>query len=90
MAVFAVIPLTRFHASCGSCRRRRRPDASLPRSERAYQQLRGAIQAGHLPPGTRLREVELAESLGLSRTPVREALSRLESEGSSSTSPIAA
>lgn len=55
--------------------------ASLPRSERAYQQLRAAIQAGQLPPGTRLREVELAESLGLSRTPVREALSRLESEG---------
>ena len=55
--------------------------ASLPRSERAYQQLRGAIQAGQLLPGTRLREVELAESLGLSRTPVREALSRLESEG---------
>ncbi|PZX34496.1 putative transcriptional regulator, HTH GntR [Cupriavidus phytorum] len=55
--------------------------ASLPRSERAYQQLRAAIQAGQLSPGTRLREVELAESLGLSRTPVREALSRLESEG---------
>ena len=55
--------------------------SSLPRSERAYQQLRAAIQAGQLSPGTRLREVELAESLGLSRTPVREALSRLESEG---------
>ncbi|MBP0587994.1 GntR family transcriptional regulator, partial [Mycobacterium tuberculosis] len=38
--------------------------ASLPRSERAYQQLRAAIQAGQLPPGTRLREAELAESLG--------------------------
>ncbi len=57
------------------------PNASLPRSERAYQQLRSAIQSGQLPPGTRLREVELAETLGLSRTPVREALSRLESEG---------
>lgn len=57
------------------------PTSSLPRSERAYQQLRAAIQAGQLSPGTRLREVELAESLGLSRTPVREALSRLESEG---------
>jgi DNA-binding GntR family transcriptional regulator len=52
--------------------------------------LRSAIQAGQLPPGTRLREVELAESLGLSRTPVREALSRLESEGLLSTSPIGA
>ncbi len=57
------------------------PDASLPRAERAYQHLRNAIQAGQLPSGTRLREVELAASLGLSRTPVREALSRLESEG---------
>lgn len=56
-------------------------NTSLPRAERAYQQLRAAIQAGQLAPGTRLREVELAESLGLSRTPVREALSRLESEG---------
>lgn len=54
---------------------------SLPRGLQAYQSLREAIQKGELTPGTRLREVELAERLGLSRTPIREALSRLESEG---------
>lgn len=40
-----------------------------------------AIQSGTLKPGTRLREVELAQWLGSSRTPVREALNRLQTEG---------
>ncbi len=53
----------------------------LPRGEHAYRQIRSAIQSGRLKPGERLREVELAESIGLSRTPVREALARLVSEG---------
>jgi DNA-binding GntR family transcriptional regulator len=53
----------------------------LPRGEHAYRRIRSAIQAGELKPGERLREMELAESIGLSRTPVREALARLESEG---------
>ncbi len=60
------------------------PDAekdSLPRGEHAYRRIRSAIQAGELKPGERLREMELAQSIGLSRTPVREALARLESEG---------
>jgi DNA-binding GntR family transcriptional regulator len=39
------------------------------------------IMGGDLSPGTRLGEVELAERLGVSRTPVREALSRLAAEG---------
>jgi DNA-binding GntR family transcriptional regulator len=51
------------------------------RSEQTYNALRDAIQTGKLKPGTRLREVELAEWLGMSRTPVREALNRLESDG---------
>lgn len=55
--------------------------ASLPRGEHAYRRIRAAIQSGELKPGERLREMELAESIGLSRTPVREALARLESEG---------
>lgn len=63
-------------------RRSRQPDAGgLPRGEAAYRYIRTAIQEGKLAPGERLREIELARQVGLSRTPVREALSRLESEG---------
>ena len=51
------------------------------RSELAYQKLRQAIEAGELKPGHRVMEVEVAEWLDVSRTPVREALRRLESEG---------
>ncbi|MBI5105325.1 MAG: GntR family transcriptional regulator [Solirubrobacterales bacterium] len=46
----------------------------------AYDALRGAIVAGELTPGTRLSENELAELLGVSRTPVREALLRLRED----------
>src|SRR3569832_739757 len=49
--------------------------------ERAYRQIWEAIQQGRLLPGTRMREVEIAQWLGISRTPVREALARLVSEG---------
>ncbi|HVL75479.1 MAG TPA: GntR family transcriptional regulator [Noviherbaspirillum sp.] len=56
-------------------------NGSLSRGEEAYQKMREAIQSGALRPGTRLREVELAEWLGSSRTPVREALNRLQTEG---------
>jgi len=51
------------------------------RGEKAYDTLFAAIQDGTLQPGARLREVELAEWIGISRTPVREALGRLEGEG---------
>jgi DNA-binding GntR family transcriptional regulator len=50
-------------------------------SERAYTVLRSAIIDGTLAPGERLRDVELVKSLGLSRTPIREALARLEEDG---------
>jgi DNA-binding GntR family transcriptional regulator len=56
------------------------PDG-LKRGAHAYREIRAAIRSGELQPGVRLREVELAESIGLSRTPVREALARLVSEG---------
>lgn len=52
-----------------------------PRSEQAYRFIIDAIKEGSLTPGTRIREVELAERTGLSRTPVREALNRLQLEG---------
>ena len=53
--------------------------ASLRR--RASDALRSAIVEGRLQPGDRLKEVELAEQLGISRAPVREALRQLEHEG---------
>jgi DNA-binding GntR family transcriptional regulator len=50
-------------------------------AERAHEELRRRILDGRLPPGRRLKETELAAELGLSRTPVRDALSRLTVEG---------
>lgn len=47
----------------------------------AYQRLIAAIRAGELGPGDRLIETDLAGRLGISRTPVREAIRRLESDG---------
>ena len=56
-------------------------DSRMSRVEQAYQHIRQAILAHRLKPGDRLREAELAEAIGLSRTPLREALARLESDG---------
>jgi DNA-binding GntR family transcriptional regulator len=50
-------------------------------SDRIYHELRAQIITGALPPGTRLRERELAEELGVSRIPLREALPQLEADG---------
>ncbi len=47
----------------------------------AYEALREAITSGALLPGTRLREAALAQHFGISTTPVREALRRLDREG---------
>ena len=60
---------------------------SLTSAERAADALRELILGGDLAPGARLGEVELAERLGVSRTPVREALSRLAAEGLVEISP---
>lgn len=51
------------------------------RSDLVYQRLREAIERGQLKPGQRVMEVEVAEWLDVSRTPVREALRKLEAEG---------
>jgi DNA-binding GntR family transcriptional regulator len=49
--------------------------------ERIHERLRSAILAGEIAAGTPMIEAEVAERLGASRTPVREALRRLEAEG---------
>lgn len=56
-------------------------DAAGTHALRARIELRERILCGRLPGGTRLFEVALAEDLGISRTPVREAMSRLVEEG---------
>ncbi|MFI0540931.1 GntR family transcriptional regulator [Streptomyces sp. RP5T] len=49
--------------------------------DRAYASIRDAIVAGEIEPGAVVRDAELAERLGLSRAPVREAFARLVDEG---------
>ena len=58
---------------------KKRPSLSI--REKVYEQLKSAILSGHYTPGEKLAEEHLAERLGVSRTPVREALHKLESEG---------
>ena len=59
----------------------------IPLRERVYGLLQQAIVSGELQPGQRVRDVDLAAQLGVSRTPVREALQRLEDEGLVETLP---
>ncbi|MFG2572092.1 GntR family transcriptional regulator [Streptomyces sp. NPDC048481] len=57
---------------------------AVPRTllrDRAYASIRDAIVSGTLAPGAVVRDVDLAERLGLSRAPVREAFARLVGEG---------
>ncbi|WP_159978820.1 MULTISPECIES: GntR family transcriptional regulator [unclassified Novosphingobium] len=49
-------------------------------SDQAYLELRARILSGELAPGTQLKEEELAAICGVSRTPVRDAIRRLETE----------
>jgi DNA-binding GntR family transcriptional regulator len=57
------------------------PISRQPLRADVHQELLGLILQGELAPGQRLRDTELAQRLGVSRTPVREALMRLEREG---------
>lgn len=56
-------------------------DDYMPLRDVIFNTLRDAIVTGELKPGERLMEVALAEKMGVSRTPVREAVRRLEMEG---------
>src|SRR5690242_21356158 len=56
-------------------------DGTKPLSQIAYDALRSMILSGELKPGERLRERELARRVRVSRTPLREALGRLERDG---------
>jgi DNA-binding GntR family transcriptional regulator len=58
-----------------------RLDNYKPLRELVFESLREAIIAGKLGPGERLMEIQMAEEMGVSRTPVREAIRKLELEG---------
>ena len=62
-------------------------DAYLPLRDVVFMSLREAILKGDLKPGERLLELQLADKLGVSRTPIREAIRMLEQEGLAVTIP---
>ena len=62
-------------------------DAYLPLRDVVFNTLREAILKGELKPGERLMELQLAAKLGVSRTPIREAIRMLEQEGLAVTLP---
>lgn len=62
-------------------------NAYLPLRDVVFNALREAILKGDLKPGERLMELQLASKLGVSRTPIREAIRMLEQEGLAVTTP---
>lgn len=62
-------------------------NAYLPLRDVVFNTLREAILKGDLKPGERLMELQLASQLGVSRTPIREAIRMLEQEGLAVTMP---
>ena len=56
-------------------------DKTLDNVSRVYNELRASIVSGQLPPGARIAERAVVARMGLSRTPVRSALHRLQQEG---------
>lgn len=59
----------------------KRVERPLALGEQVYHSLRALLRSGQLPLGQPLQEVQLAGHLGVSRTPVRQAMTRLASEG---------
>jgi DNA-binding GntR family transcriptional regulator len=68
-------------AARGRVRRRARANAHQPRANAVVEHLRTEILTGNLKPGDRIRQEAIAQAMGTSRIPVREALSRLQNEG---------
>lgn len=62
-------------------------DKGLTAADQAYDYVINALTNGLMQPGMRIRETELAEAIGISRTPIREALNRLVNEGLVSNDP---
>lgn len=62
-------------------------NAYLPLRDVVFNTLREAILKGELQPGERLMELQLAQKMGVSRTPIREAIRMLEQEGLAVTIP---
>ena len=54
---------------------------AVPKSVALYEQLRAAVSGGELLPGSPLSEIDLCRQHDVSRTPIREALARLEQDG---------
>lgn len=52
-----------------------------PLRDLVYEELRGLILTGGIKPGARMMEIEIADNMGVSRTPIREAIRKLEKEG---------
>jgi DNA-binding GntR family transcriptional regulator len=73
--------MTRPRKSAAAPSRRLPGPAVRSRPEQIYARLRDLIVQGQLAPGSRIVETEVAGRLGVSRTPVREALQRLQQEG---------
>ena len=59
----------------------------MDKKSQAYEYLKHAIIVDEIPPGSPLVELELSESLQMSRTPIREAMRQLETEGLVTTYP---
>jgi DNA-binding GntR family transcriptional regulator len=57
------------------------PISRSPLGDQVYSEVVTLLHSGDLPPGTRVRDLAIAGRLGVSRTPVREALQRLSREG---------
>src|SRR3954464_13201192 len=74
-------PLFKKPAARTTSARARNDARYASRSDLVYRKLREAIETGDLKPGQRVMEVEVAAWLDVSRTPVREALRKLEAEG---------